>query len=86
MQPSRRLLLNYGIVDEGNPWDRIALTVRADVPPQPASEHGRPCSCGGARQLLCPLPSFTPPFTSLPFNRIVNKKKINKSKRERRGI
>ena len=25
-QPNRRLLLNYGIVDEANPYDRIAIT------------------------------------------------------------
>ena len=26
-QPNGRLLINYGIVDEGNPYDRLALTV-----------------------------------------------------------
>ena len=29
LQPNRRLFVNYGLVDEGNPWDRMALTVRA---------------------------------------------------------
>ena len=26
-QPNSRLLINYGIVDEANPYDRLALTV-----------------------------------------------------------
>ena len=30
-QPNRRLLINYGFVDENNPHDRVALTVRAGL-------------------------------------------------------
>jgi hypothetical protein len=62
-QPNSRLLLNYGIVDESNPYDKLQLTVTlpANDPLykvkrgilQVCLTPALPCPAAAAPQLVC---------------------------------
>lgn len=61
LQPNSRLLINYGIVDEANPHDRLPLAGALAALPAPQR-----CACIAVVLLVCPLHPAGWPFHQLP--------------------